>query len=408
MNPDGNGTITVLLACGASDALSGVDQVYTQHGMIRVVGLARDAGDALKSVLDAHPDVLVLDGEAAEFDALNTTLAVSAAVRGTGVVLLGGDESADFLRRAMKAGAKECLKADTDVDALASAVAEVAAIQRRIAPTDDKGGAPEEGGACRVIFVVGGKEGVGKTTIAVNLSVTLARTTGERVALVDLAYGDAAIMLNLSTQQGFGAVWAEHGEVDPATLRELLRQHESGVSVLPRLARLRYLEQEPIDPYAVQEVIGALRASFRYVVVDNPPLRTETELQGLSLADEILCVTTPWDILTLRNTRAFLDAAVGAFCPSERVRLILNRSDDQAMISRADVEKALQRTVSAYVPNDARLVATSINVGVPFAISKPESPIARAIRSLAGTLAGDGKKAPAVSRGFSLFRRSGR
>lgn len=403
--PNGKGAISVLLACARSEELAALDQVHTPHGLLRVLGFARDAEDVLRSVASARPDVLLLDGQATEFDPLPTTRELAASARGTGVVLLGGGDSPDFLRRAMRAGAKECLTADADLDTLAGAIAEVASLQRESAPPVAADALGERGGPSRIVTIVGGKEGVGKTTIAVNLAVTLARATGERVALVDLAFGDAAVMLNLSTRHGFSELSAEQGSLEPAAVRELIRQHESGVSVLPRQARLRYLEQDPIDPYAVQTVIEILRDTYRFVIVDNPPLRQESELQILSLMDEALCVTTPWDILTLRNTRAFLDAAVGTFLPDNKVRLVLNRSDDQAMISRADVEKALQRAVSVYVPNDSRLVASSINIGVPFAISKPESVVARAIRSLAATIAGaDLMKAPVVRRGFPFFR----
>lgn len=398
-----NGQITLLIACRERADLIGLDHVHTAQGVIRVVGQVHDSVEVLQGVVGMRPDVLLIDGQAAEFDALNTTLEVTASTRSTGVIVLGGEDTPDYLRRAMRAGAKECLTASVDLDTLADAIAEVASIQRQLFPTDGPPGG-DSGHLSRVITICGGKEGVGKTTIAVNLAVALARASGERIALLDLAFGDAAVMLNLTTHHGFSELQAQEGRVDPASLRDLMRQHEAGVSVLPRVARLRYLEQDPVDAYVVQDVVGYLREQFRYIVVDNPPMHLESELQSLSLADEMLCVTTPWDILTLRNTRAFLDAAVGTFCPSDRVRLVLNRNDDHAMVSRADVEKALQRTVSVYIPNDARLVASSINVGVPFIISKPESSVSRAIKQLAAGIAGVEKTPSPVRRAFALFR----
>ncbi|HPT98178.1 MAG TPA: P-loop NTPase [Armatimonadota bacterium] len=398
------GQITLLIACRERPDLIGLDHVHTAQGVIRVVGQVHDSLEVLQGVVGMRPDVLLIDGQAPEFDALNTTLEVSASTRSTGVIVLGGEDSADYLRRAMRAGAKECLTASVDLDTLADAIAEVASIQRQLFPVDGPAASGDGSYLSRVITVCGGKEGVGKTTIAVNLAVALARVSGDRVALLDLAFGDAAVMLNLTTHHGFAELQAQEGRVDPTSLRELMRQHEAGVSVLPRVARLRYLEQDPVDAYVVQDVVGYLREQFRYIVVDNPPMHLESELQSLSLADEVLCVTTPWDILTLRNTRAFLDAAVGTFCPSDRVRLVLNRSDDHAMVSRADVEKALQRTVSIYIPNDARLVASSINVGVPFVISKPESPVSRAIKQFAASIAGVEKTSGSVRRAFALFR----
>lgn len=402
MSISANGHITVLLACRGREDLASLDQWHTAHGVIRIVGRAADAEETIRVVTSSQPDVLLLDGRAPEFDALPTAMEVCASTRNTGVVVLGGGDSPEELRRAMRAGAKECLADSADLDTIADAIAEVASIQRQLAPPARAQSG--DAAASHVVSITGGKEGVGKTTIAVNLAVTLARVTGEPVALMDLAFGDAAVMLNLTTHHGFGELFLDQARVEPGALREIVRQHESGVAVVPRLARLRYLEQEPVDPYAAQEVVEYLRAHYRYVVVDNPPLRLESELQTLGLADTVLCVTTPWDILTLRNTRAFLDAAAGTFVAPERVRLVLNRSDDHAMISRADVEKALQRPVSVYIPNDARLVASAINVGVPFAMSKPESAVARAIRSLAGDLAGAGAKKREPRRSFAFFR----
>ena len=98
----------------------------------------------------------------------------------------------------------------------------------------------------KVIGITSGKGGVGKTTVAVNLAVELAKS-GKKVVLLDgdLGLSNAQILLNARVQYSYGHVLT--GE---KTLTDIMVDSEFGVtlvpgssgsSVLSRLSRLQLL-----------------------------------------------------------------------------------------------------------------------------------------------------------------------
>src|SRR5207245_10405969 len=86
-----------------------------------------------------------------------------------------------------------------------------------------------------VFTVCGARGGLGVTTLAVNLAVRMASSSGSEVALVDLDLqrGDVAAFLNLTPLQSLATIAAAHGELDAVFLRGTLTRHASGVFVLP-------------------------------------------------------------------------------------------------------------------------------------------------------------------------------
>ncbi len=68
------------------------------------------------------------------------------------------------------------------------------------------------------------------------------------------------------------------------------------------------------------------------------------------------------------------------------VLLVVDRSDSHSDFNKDSIEQNLRHTVGAQIPYDPRVVGDSINRGIPFVTSAPESDISRSIRELAGAL----------------------
>lgn len=98
--------------------------------------------------------------------------------------------------------------------------------QKEKTATENRNGPP---GPLRVIAIASGKGGVGKTNIAANLGITLAKK-GKRVLIMDadLGLANIDILLGLSTPYNI-----EHILTGERTLREVLVEGPHGIRILP-------------------------------------------------------------------------------------------------------------------------------------------------------------------------------
>ncbi|MGX1770404.1 AAA family ATPase, partial [Dietzia sp. NPDC055343] len=148
------------------------------------------------------PLVVVIDTASREDEALGLSARLSAECPGMAVVLLSEQPDA-FALSALRAGACDVVHPATPLEELgrvlhrAAQVAQASA-SAQPAPRDPaiSGNADARG---RVISVLSPKGGVGKTTVATNLAVGLARSAPLSTVLVDLdvQFGDVASALNM-------------------------------------------------------------------------------------------------------------------------------------------------------------------------------------------------------------------
>jgi len=208
---------------------------------------------------------------------------------------------------------------------------------------------------------MGPKGGVGRSTIAVNLAVGLAKLHGKAVGLVDadLWFGDVAVLLDIGREQSIAALADTREHLDSDMLRAALIEHVSGVHVLQAPPSLELVETIPEDLPA--RVVDVSRAMFDFTVVDMPTDLDEYALQLLDIADRILLVTTP-EVCAIRSTAKVLDLAPSLGWRNKLV-LLLNRADSGVRLQ--ELEKALGMRVDVSIASAGRQMVDAANRGQP-------------------------------------------
>jgi len=250
-----------------------------------------------------------------------------------------------------------------------------------------------------VIAVTGAKGGVGKTTLAVNLAAALAVRTGDPVLLVDLytQFGDAALMLNLTPRRTLGDLLAITSEGwESEVLDDYLERHDCGLSLLA--GALKPLPPEALSSMFLKAVLGEARRKYHTVVLDIPPLLTETTRCALAQADTIFLVANLFDLTTLANTRLWLDSVCASNVSDDAVQVVLNRVSPRNHLSQNEIERILGRGVFQKVPNDGRVVPASVNAGQPFVLTHSKSRVAQSVFEMAQRLATTEARAAATSQ----------
>ncbi len=240
----------------------------------------------------------------------------------------------------------------------------------------------------RTLAITSGKGGVGKTTVAVNLSVELARL-GRKVVLLDADLGtaNADVMCNLSPSNTLAHVVAGRRELSDA-----LVDAPGGFRLIPGasgLAQMAALSAHERDRLTRQ--MSELEEQADLLLIDTGAGVGPNVLGFLAAADEMLVVTTPEPTAV---TDAY--AVIKTMASQERrpsVRLIVNMVRDEAE-GRAVAQRitavcerflGLTPRYAGPVVNDPR-VPMSIRRRQPFVLEHTSCPAARCMNRLAHRL----------------------
>ena len=341
---------------------------------------AESLGAAAK-LLDNDPSetLVVIGPELEASEALAFTAHVRLARPAVGVVLARDFVDVALLSRALQAGVREVVLAD-DPAALTAACRRSREVSRRLlaaASADNALAAPDG----QIVTVFAAKGGCGKTTLAVNLGVALARGTGRRVCIIDLdlAFGDVAVSMQVDPARTIVDALPMAGHLDVTGAASLLTRYRPGLEML--LAPVAPGDAEKVPPALTRELLTVLRGMFDYVVVDTPAQFSEHVLTAMDVSNHHVLLTTP-DVPAVKNLRITLDMLDLLSYPREIRSVVLNRSDSRVGLTLEDVERVVRCPIVAQVPS-SRAVPISINTGNPITLASSGHPVSQAITRFA-------------------------
>ncbi len=238
-------------------------------------------------------------------------------------------------------------------------------------------------GACRVFSVFSPKGGVGKTTIAFNLAVSLAQM-GVSTALVDgsLQYGDLRALLKVPSDVP-SILDLPTDKVQESDMREVMWRDPAGIDIL--LAPPRVEMAEMITPRDVEKMISLLRRLYQAIVIDTSAALSESTLALLDGSDIVLSIVT-YDSTTIHNTIAVAEVFASIGYPPDKIQYVINRSDSSGGIGNEELMRALGHPLDFEIVSDGRLVVSANNEGMPFVVSSPDAAISRDVRRMAQTI----------------------
>jgi len=249
---------------------------------------------------------------------------------------------------------------------------------------------PESGKAAncagsRVIAVSSGKGGVGKTSLVVNLAITLA-SLGQRVVIfdADLGLANAEVLMGITPPNTlFDCLYGEK------SIEEIIIPGPSGVKLVS--GGSGFLELANLDSSRRQQLIESLAYFDReadFLIIDTGAGISKNVLGFVAAANEVIVVVTP-EPTSLTDAYSLIKV-LAMFKVHSEVMLVINKAGDEREAKRTAqkmenvVNQFLQIRVSSigWIIED-RLVSQAVKNQEPFSMFYPNSLPAQSITMIA-------------------------
>lgn len=237
----------------------------------------------------------------------------------------------------------------------------------------------------RVIAVTSGKGGVGKTNLAVNLGLALAKM-GKRIVLfdADLGLSNGEVLLGVSPRFSlYDALYAGKGIEDIVTKVAYGMRLVSGGSGIQELANLDRAQRSRIV-----EMLTYFRDSTDYLLIDTGAGISKNVLGFVAAAQEVIVVVTP-EPTSLTDGYSLIKV-LSRYRVHEKVYLVVNRVKGETdaaqtarkiqLVAKKFLGFEIEHIGSVY---DDPAVPRAVRNQQPFVLTEPHSLPSREVEELA-------------------------
>jgi pilus assembly protein CpaE len=315
---------------------------------------------------------------------ISSALALSEELRLThptvGVLLLRKKVESQLISQAMAAGVREVL-ALNDPEAIVLACKRSEDISRRQSlNVGNHKAAPKIG---RIIAVHGARDGLGSTSIAINIAIALSNLQESKVCLVDSVptYGDVGVRLRIESTKS----WADLMDlilVDDEALLSTMLSLKTGAQVLlsPREPNSRIFDGNIF----VNQVLRPLQDRFSHIILDTDSRTDAFTREVLRVSDSVI-LTSDLDLASLKNLKLKIKELLALGLNSEQFHLVVNKADLKFGVNLKDFAELIGLPYTISLPWDNDVTRLS-NEGKSMSAEKSRSLYAHSINELANLL----------------------
>lgn len=317
--------------------------------------------------------LLIVDLSTNKIKNLDFILQVTKECKNCKVLALSDNPSVELIIEVMRAGAKEFVP----VPIIKNEFFE--AIKKLVTEMNE----PVKKNKCKIISVFSNKGGIGKTSLATNLALELAKITKENIALIDLNFqmGDITTFLDLKPSFNISYMLENLDKINETFLLSTLERYKS--TSLYVLADPPYFKQaDNIQPRQITRLFDTLKETFSYIIVDAEASFDGKNIAALDNSDLIMLVTVA-NLPALRNTQRCLELFEKLGYDKEKIKIVVNRYMGNDEIKEVDIEKVLSKDIYWKIPNNYFAIMSAINKGIPVSDVNDTTNVSQSYKKLA-------------------------
>jgi pilus assembly protein CpaE len=226
-----------------------------------------------------------------------------------------------------------------------------------------------------VIGVLAVKGGLGVSTLALNLGISLRTRTKKDVIIAELRPGEGTMALDLGylNPEGMNRL------LQRGTTEIKLQDVESELLTHKTDVRLLLSSYNPLDarylahPEAFETIAQHLAFLASYIVLDFGPSISPINDKTLSVCDEVIVVLEPIPH-TLTRTHLLIDALTARGFGEGRINTVLyNRQRTEMQFSLAQVQKEYKHPIGIVFTAAPELVYQAARNNIPLVVQHPDN-----------------------------------
>ena len=233
----------------------------------------------------------------------------------------------------------------------------------------------------KIIGVISGKGGVGKSTIAVNLATIYALSEIENL-LVDADLGNPTVALHLGLWQhsyGLQDVLLGKAKIGDA----IILHPASGMRIIP--ASLKY--QKEVGLQHLKTVLDSIE-TYKMIMIDSPPGITNDVENIMKSCTDLVVVTTP-DIPSVTSATKIIDMVSDLKSGSQVMGVVVNRVLNRRYeLHHKEIESMCGCRILGTIPEDQK-VPESIATKIPLTLYDSNSQASRSLYELSYEIYGE-------------------
>ncbi len=334
------------------------------------------------------PDIVLLHYESKDTAELSAWAARPLKGRPT-LIVVGPGGHAESTRLAIRSGARDFLPEPVGKADLAASIQQVCSELRASATQ----------GRAAVHAFVGAAGGVGSSFIAANIAHLLVAQARHRTALIDLDlnFASTAHHLNVTSQRGLLEALDEVATLDEAALLGFGAAHASGLRVFASTAGNAVLSKD-VSSDRLSMFTTMLGQHNQDIVIDVPHAIDNLTATAVGAASAVYIVVQQSTLHVRNATRIMRIFRDELGLPKQRLRLLVNRYDKNALLQLDDIGRALGMEVTSTIPSHYKRALESSDSGVPLYDSDRSAAITLSLLDIVAAMTGTKVDRPSLLR----------
>jgi Flp pilus assembly CpaE family ATPase len=294
-------------------------------------------------------DVILLDLGLPDCTGVETFTSTRAYAPGIPIIVLSAGDSESLALQMIQEGADDYLvKGTCNADLLLRSIRY--SIERH-RWQGVKNGADASPDRARTIGIIGAKGGVGASTVACIMASEWRRQTDQKVLLADLDAhaGLVSFLMGVDPKYSIVDALTNIHHLDQSCWDGIVARGANDVHIISSPALLGSGE---LHAHSLSNLLTMVRPFYQWMVLDLGRLNG-VSINLLDTLDEVYVVTTT-GIPALYEAKRVIDALAGAGIEGDRLRLIVNQTEDFIPLSGSELNKIFGIHVYAKLPRDSQ------------------------------------------------------